>query len=75
MRGTNEEYLTGQLIGDFGLILKDVGGPSVIGMMALEEIMSIFKEGIAGGGRESFQYSTGTYLWLQCCIYESSYVL
>ncbi|MBU5448844.1 hypothetical protein [Blautia sp. MSJ-36] len=50
MRGTNEEYLTGQLIGDLGLILKDVGGPSVIGMMALEEIMSIFKEGIAGGG-------------------------
>ena len=49
VRGTNEEYLTGQLIGDLGLILKDVGGPSVIGMMALEEIMSIFKEGIAGG--------------------------
>ena len=51
MRGTNEEYLTGQLIGDLGLILKDVGGPSVIGMMALEEIRSIFKEGIAGGPR------------------------
>ena len=51
MRGTNEEYLTGQLIGDLGLILKDVGGPSVIGMMALEEIMSIFKEGLAGGPR------------------------
>ena len=49
VRGTNEEYLTGQLIGDLGLILKDVGGPSVIGMMALEEIMAIFKEGIAGG--------------------------
>ena len=49
VRGTDEEYLTGQLIGDLGLIIKDVGGPAVIGMMALEEIMSIFKEGIAGG--------------------------
>lgn len=49
VRGTGEEYLTGQLIGDLGLILKDAGGPSVIGMMAVEEIMSIFEEGIAGG--------------------------
>lgn len=49
MRGTNEEYDTGRLIGDLGLILKDVGGVSVIGMMALNEIISCFKEGLHGG--------------------------
>lgn len=48
IRGTNEEYDTGRFIGDLGLILKDVGGPSVIGMMALHEIVSVFREFIAG---------------------------
>jgi len=49
MKITEEEYDTGKFIGDMGLILKDIGGPSVIGMMAFEEIMASFKEGIAGG--------------------------
>lgn len=48
IRGTNEEYDTGRVIGDLGLILKDVGGPSVIGMMALHEIVAVFSENIAG---------------------------
>ena len=48
VRITGEEYATGQVIGDLGLILKDIGGPSVIGMMAVEEIMGLFEEGIAG---------------------------
>ena len=48
IRGSNEEMDTGALIGDLGLILKDVGGPSVIGMMALDEFISIFAEGLAG---------------------------
>ncbi|MFO0754343.1 MAG: hypothetical protein U0411_13600 [Thermodesulfovibrionales bacterium] len=48
VRVTGEEYDTARVIGDMGLILKDAGGPSVIGMMALDEIFSVFQEGIAG---------------------------
>ena len=50
VRITGKEIETAKLIGDLGLILKDVGGPTVIGIMALDEIVSIFEEGIAGGG-------------------------
>lgn len=39
-----EEMPTGRLVGDLALILKDVGGPTVIGMMALNEIMQSFVE-------------------------------
>lgn len=49
MHLTNQEYDTAQLVGDIGLILKDIGGPSVIGMMALAEILACFKEGISSG--------------------------
>ncbi|MEQ8659405.1 MAG: hypothetical protein RLW62_01170, partial [Gammaproteobacteria bacterium] len=48
VRITGQEYSTGQVIGDLGLILKDIGGPSVIGIMAVDEIMGVFAEGIAG---------------------------
>ena len=48
VRITGEEYETGRLIGDLGLILKDVGGVSVIGMMMFDELLAIFEEGIAG---------------------------
>ena len=44
VRVTGEEVPTGRLIGDLGLILKDVGGPTVIGMMALDEILQVFEE-------------------------------
>ena len=44
VRLTGEEIPTGRLIGDLGLILKDVGGPTVIGMMALDEILQVFEE-------------------------------
>lgn len=44
VRVTGDEIATGKLIGDMGLILKDVGGPTVIGMMALDEVMQVFEE-------------------------------
>lgn len=50
VRITGKEIDTAKMIGDLGLIVKDIGGPTVIGVMALDEIMSIFQEGIAGGG-------------------------
>ena len=42
--GTDEEYDTARLVGDVGLILKDVGGVSLIGMVALHDVLNIFKE-------------------------------
>lgn len=48
MRVTGEEYETAKIIGDVGLILKDIGGVSVIGMMAFDEIFACFEEGIIG---------------------------
>jgi hypothetical protein len=48
LKVTGQEYNAARVIGDLGLILKDVGGPSVIGMMTLAEIFSAFKEGISG---------------------------
>ncbi|MCK9306792.1 MAG: hypothetical protein M0P17_04625, partial [Methanoculleus sp.] len=51
MRGTGEEYDTARVVGDFGLILKDVGGPSVIGSMVTNELFAGFQESaVIGAG-------------------------
>lgn len=42
--GTGEEFDTARLVGDVGLILKDVGGVSLIGMVALHDVLNIFLE-------------------------------
>jgi hypothetical protein len=48
IRVTGEEYDTAKIVGDVGLIIKDIGGPSVIGMMAFDEIFAAFGEMISG---------------------------
>ena len=51
IRGTRDELDSARVIGDFGLILKDIGGPSVIGSMALNEIFAGFEESsVIGAG-------------------------
>lgn len=50
-RGTDEEFDTARLIGDLGLMFKDIGTPTVVGILAFKEIFACFKEsGIIGTG-------------------------
>lgn len=46
--GTDEVYDTARLVGDVGLILKDVGGPSLVGIVAMHDALGIFREAASG---------------------------
>ena len=51
-RVTGETFETGRVIADLGMILKDMGTPTVVGMIAFYEIFGCFAEGgkIGTGG-------------------------
>jgi hypothetical protein len=52
LRGTGEELVTAQVIGDLAIILKDSGTPTVVGMIMFCELCSIIQEGSSiGAGR------------------------
>ena len=56
-RVTGEEVLTANVVGDLGIIMKDMGSPTVVGMLAFYELLAVFEEnakigaGSSGGPR------------------------
>ncbi|MBI5115199.1 hypothetical protein HZA56_01885 [Candidatus Poribacteria bacterium] len=45
IKGIDREIDTAKLVGDMGLILKDIGGPTVMAMITFDDILGCFKEG------------------------------
>jgi hypothetical protein len=44
---TGEVFDTAKFVGDFGLILKDVGAPTVVGVLCLRDLLQVFKENVS----------------------------
>lgn len=52
IRGTGEELETAKVLGDLAMILKDVGQPTVVGMIMMNEACGLIAEGpVLGVGR------------------------
>jgi hypothetical protein len=69
--GTNEEMDTAQMIGDVGLILKDIGGVSLVGMVAMQDCLSIFLEpqcGLTQSTRSNAHHSEDAMLALKILV-------
>lgn len=44
---TGEVFDTAKFVGDLGLILKDVGAPTVVGLLCVRDLLQVFRENVS----------------------------